>query len=249
MKIDENVYLIWKNLGETPLEALSRLRKEECIDDDIKMTYAGRLDPMAEGYIHILCGEKVHEKGKYTNMHKTYEVEFLVGFKTDTLDLLGLIIESSKVEIDQDIFLNETNRFISNNLGTIRQDYPAYSSKTVEGKPLFQWSREGKIDQIKLPSHEVLIKHVELNKTPVVIKGSDLIKNIESKIGLILGDFRQEEIIEKWRKSIDFDNDFFMYKIIIEAGSGFYVRKYIEDLSKYLRIPLVVYSIKRIRIF
>ena len=45
----DNVIIAYKNIGETPLECLERHRKERSIDKDIPMTYAGRLDPMAEG--------------------------------------------------------------------------------------------------------------------------------------------------------------------------------------------------------
>ena len=66
---------IYKNLGETPLQALERFRakmvKNGMADSAIKsawqkapMTYAGRLDPLAEGELLILIGDECKNKDK-----------------------------------------------------------------------------------------------------------------------------------------------------------------------------------------
>ena len=43
-----------KQVGETPLEMLDRLRIEQPSLRDEKLSYAGRLDPMAEGEMLFL---------------------------------------------------------------------------------------------------------------------------------------------------------------------------------------------------
>ena len=89
--MEKKSIIVYKNLGETPLECLERVRSEQGIADDIPMTYAGRLDPMAEGLLIILIGEECKNKEKYLGLDKTYEFKILVGFSTDTYDLLGMI--------------------------------------------------------------------------------------------------------------------------------------------------------------
>ena len=59
-------YFVHKRWGETPLEALERLRAEEGIAADVPMTYAGRLDPAAEGLLIILTGEECKNKDAYS---------------------------------------------------------------------------------------------------------------------------------------------------------------------------------------
>ena len=86
----DNVIIAYKNIGETPLECLERHRKERSIDKDIPMTYAGRLDPMAEGLMILLVGEECKNKDKYLGLDKTYEFKILVGFSTDTYVFLSL---------------------------------------------------------------------------------------------------------------------------------------------------------------
>ena len=83
-------YIIWKNLGETPLEALTRLREEVSIPSDVPMTYAGRLDPAAEGFLIVLTGEECKKKETYSSLTKTYMAEILVDVSTDSYDLLGI---------------------------------------------------------------------------------------------------------------------------------------------------------------
>ena len=58
------MYLTYKNIGETPLECLERIRLEYGKPKDIPMTYAGRLDPMAEGLLIILVGDDCKDKEK-----------------------------------------------------------------------------------------------------------------------------------------------------------------------------------------
>ena len=66
--MSEKLIIAYKNMGETPLECLERMRKEHRISDDIPMTYAGRLDPMAEGLMVVLVGEECKNKEKYLGM-------------------------------------------------------------------------------------------------------------------------------------------------------------------------------------
>ena len=87
---NKDLHLLYKNLGETPHEAILRYKKDHPEHKDLTMTYAGRLDPMAEGVLLVLSGDLVFEKDKFLDLPKNYEFEILWGFETDTLDLLGL---------------------------------------------------------------------------------------------------------------------------------------------------------------
>jgi tRNA U55 pseudouridine synthase TruB len=56
------------------------------------MTYAGRLDPLAEGLMIVLTGDDCMKKDEYTNMSKQYEVHSAcLASATDTYDLLGIV--------------------------------------------------------------------------------------------------------------------------------------------------------------
>ncbi len=92
----DKVIKIYKKKGETPLECIGNLKKQ---DENLKllsMTYAGRLDPLAEGVLLILVGDEVNNKNEYLKLPKEYEVDILFGFGTDTYDLMGKIIETKE---------------------------------------------------------------------------------------------------------------------------------------------------------
>jgi len=51
----KNILLLNKKEGETPLEALQAFRSKNKKYKGVKMTYAGRLDPMASGLLLVLA--------------------------------------------------------------------------------------------------------------------------------------------------------------------------------------------------
>lgn len=76
--------IIYKRIGETPLEAMEKARFNHPEWEKLPMTYAGRLDPVAEGLLLVLAGEDCKEKDKYLDLTKEYELSVLFGFETDT---------------------------------------------------------------------------------------------------------------------------------------------------------------------
>ena len=152
MNENKDLHLLYKNIGETPNERILRFKKDNPEYEGIPMTYAGRLDPMAEGLLLVLSGEEIKNKDEFTDLQKTYEFEVLWGFETDTLDVLGLVsTKSDSLAPSQNIISSSLQKFV----GKFEQRYPDYSSKPVQGKPLFQWAREGRLGEVEIPSHSV----------------------------------------------------------------------------------------------
>ena len=271
-------------MGETPLSALSRLREEQPEYPYLPLTYAGRLDPLAEGLLIILAGDECMKKDEYTMLPKEYEVKVLFGFATDTYDVLGLIddlemkrrdivpetafdillpsprifscwkislLEPSLCErVPGAICLHSVSETLQNNfVGDIEQAYPPYSSRTVEGKPLFQWAREGRLGEIEIPKHKVHLESIEIKKVEEITK-EKLHKYINSAIGSVKGDFRQEEILAKWEDvfSAESNSEYQVVTLTINCGSGTYVRSIANDLGNLLGVPALALHIKRTKI-
>ena len=93
----KKVLKVWKNTGQTPLDTIDQLRIDNPEYKDEKITYAGRLDPLAEGEMILLVGEEVHNKQDYLDLEKEYEVDILLGVSTDSFDILGLVEEEGVV--------------------------------------------------------------------------------------------------------------------------------------------------------
>jgi tRNA pseudouridine(55) synthase len=251
-KVFEGGLLLWKKLGSTPLEAIEEFRIEQGIGSEVKMTYAGRLDPAAQGELLVLIGNKCKEKDNYLGLDKTYKFQILIGPETDTLDLLGLVSSENNLEArplnkDEDLI-----RSISRDLvGAHQLPYPAYSSKTVEGKPLWQYAREGDYDglliQNLVPINRFIIhdlKFVNFKKT----EGADLVKYVETLVQKVSGDFRQDQVVAKWRNTIDLDFDYQILEFEVVVSAGAYVRQIAQRILEKIGKIGVVFSIVRTKI-
>jgi tRNA pseudouridine55 synthase len=234
------MHIIWKQLGETPLEALERTRIEVRIASDVPMTYAGRLDPAAEGLLVILTGEECKKKEDYTNLPKTYMAEILVGVSTDSYDLLGI---PTYVGEAKDI-LKKTQDYFENHLGIQTQKYPPYSSKTVDGVQLHEHARAG--TEVELPEHDVSLQAFE-DLSLEEVESSDILMRVGELTAGVTGDFRQKEIVEAWA-DLALPEKLPLLLVTLEVSSGFYIRQLAQDLGKALGTGACLYSLVRTQV-
>jgi len=239
---DPGVLVVSKRRSETLSDLLLRTRKEKNIPAETKITYAGRLDPMAEGLVILLVGESRYEKEKYQSLDKKYLFEVLFGVATDTFDALGKIQNVN--------FKNISEQDIRNVLPQIQQmnfEYPPFSSKPHDGEPMFMHARKNTLPE-KLPLQKGKIKELKL----LSIEEKDLAKVLDeiiSDIEKVNGDFRQSEIIEDWKKLKE-KNIVNVTIGTFEASvtSGLYIRSIAEAMDEVLDMPACALSIKRIQI-
>ncbi len=235
-----------KKYTETLAETLKRFRDTRPEFRDEKVTYAGRLDPMAEGLVILLTGNDVYKKDEFLGLDKIYEIDFIFGVGTDTYDILGILKNS--VENNFSIKIDDLKNILNRNICRIIQEYPPFSSRTINGKPLFFWTRENRLDEIIIPKKEVEIYDIEYlgSREYSVI---DFVKNVINDISLVRGDFRQDDIIFSWN---DFQSNHFSnvitYTIRVKASSGTYMRSLINKIGDDIGIPSVSVKIKRISI-
>lgn len=236
------VKYVWKPVGSTPLEVIEKLKEKYPKYKNEKISYAGRLDPMAEGILVLLIGDENKNREKYLNLKKEYESEIIFGISTDSNDGLGLITKIDLGEIDESKLTESIKGFV----GKQNQKYPDYSSKAVNGKPLYWWARNNKLDEIQIPSKEIEIYSVgiiSVDKISVEIMIATIINNIKK----VHGDFRQEEIVSIWEEFL-IDNEkssLVKLKIKLNCSSGTYVRQIANQLGDDLGIGAFAYSIKR----
>jgi tRNA pseudouridine(55) synthase len=272
-----NHIFIYKNEGETPLEALSRLRVEKPEFKDAVLTYAGRLDPMAEGVLLVLVNEENKNREQYLNLDKEYEVEVLFGVGTDTGDVLGKVLEFSSFETsgslrstrsfllktrsvgspvanqsllqEPDISQSEIQELLNTFAGHFTQSYPNYSSKTVNGKPLFQWVREGRLSEIEIPTKQVEIYSIEqIGESRMM--GKEVLEQVENRIAKVNGDFRQQEILESWREELKekMEQEFHLIKIKVSCSSGTYMRTLAENIGNSIGVSALAWRIIRTKV-
>lgn len=237
--------IVNKKKGETPLECLERVRLAEKIDPKTPMTYAGRLDPMAEGVLIILVGEECKNKEKYLGLDKEYEVEIVFGIATDTFDALGIIASVKNEDLVKN---NEKFVTFSSYVGKHIQAYPAYSSKTVNGKQLHEYARAGELPN-EIPTKEVEIYSIQKLEEKE-ITGREITEQVIKDIKLVKGDFRQEEIIKGWENFAEkySNKKFKIVKVKVACSSGTYMRSLANRVGKDAGTGAIALLIKRISV-
>lgn len=229
----QKVINTYKNLGETPLECLERIRIEHGIASDVSMTYAGRLDPLAEGELIILVGDECKNKEKYLGFDKEYEVDVLFGISTDTHDVLGMI-DGVKGGVVGDIDLNKY-------IGKFVQEYPRYSSRIIAMKEVPE----------EMPTKEVEIYSIE-NLGKIEMTGIEVLELVKKNIALVKGDFRQKEIVGKWEEVVSrelAEAKFSILKIKVKCSSGTYMRSLAKRMGEDEGLGALAMGIKRTIIF
>ncbi|HEY4874132.1 MAG TPA: hypothetical protein VIH86_01040 [Puia sp.] len=244
----KNLITVYKPVGMTPLEAIKNLRLLNPELTNEKITYAGRLDPLARGLLLLLIGEEAKLRSTYLSLPKIYEFEMVFGLQTDTSDMLGYLKEIRTKSAPKNLKLF-VNTFVNNFHGIQTQFYPSYSSKTVNGKPLFWWARNDKLSQISLPKHTIEIfafKTLSFGKISIL----KLEQKVKTAVKLVNGDFRQEEILRRWNeffaqtKEIELETA----KFSIHCSSGTYVREIVRQIGEEIGSGALTIDILRTKI-
>lgn len=224
-----------------------------------KLCFAGRLDPMARGKVLLLFNDECKKIEKYKNMNKIYKFKIVIGFQTDSDDPLG-IIQNINPNITPENIIEVKNKLLYNiETGPFKQSFHKYSSKCINGKPLWQITQENKNnenktkacnDELDLPSHLVSIYDYKIGKCEQYNfidwknKIINQINTIDKKCN-----FNQENIINQW-DNVNMDvNYIYAIPVTLTVSSGFYVRQFVRDFSNMIDFPLMVYDINRIEIF
>lgn len=243
----EKALNLYKPRGETPLQTLEAFQKSRPEYAEEKMTYAGRLDPMAEGVLVALVGDETKNREAYTDLPKEYSFEWIFGLSTDTYDLLGLPekIDEDFAEPDED----EVADHVRKTAGKLTQAYPPFSSKVVGGKSLFSLAKAGKIRESDLPRHEVEIYKTEYLGSKKTAK-EDLENFILKTVSSVDGDFRQKQVMADWKNRLSKSNreEYTIHSAKIGVSSGFYVRQFVHDLGVHFKTKAVTFSILRTRV-
>lgn len=231
---------VYKPRGKTPLECVLQYKKH-CRTEQV-ISYAGRLDPLAEGVLLLLVDGENGKRRDFEHLSKVYEVEGVFGLQTDSGDLMGMptIAQTSHT----DFKLCDIDRVAHRYIGTYPQRYHPYSSARVRGKPLFYWAREGKLGDIVVPTHEITIDSVQVCNLQNT-SSQQLVDACQAIVPYVHGEFRQKEIVAAWlemSRSLHFQQC--TLKVSCARG-GAYMRVLIEDIAAELGTFGFASSIKR----
>ncbi len=237
-----NLFVLNKPVGITPLQAITKLKQLKNELSEVPLTYAGRLDPMAEGVLLVLGGEQIKQKEQYLGLPKTYDATIAFNFSTDTFDLLGLAKSGvNKIEPQQSEIAEALNGFV----GETTLPLPPYSSVPVNGKPLWEWSRESRINEIEIPDRKTKIHSIQLFNFRQA-SAKDFLSSTKELILKVDGNFRQGEIIKTWERILtDSQENIHVVEIEVRCESGTYIRSLANELGKRLGGVSVLSALKR----
>ena len=204
----------YKKIGQTMNQVIDDIKK---LYHTKKITYAGRLDPLAYGLVIILTDDDIYKRDHYIGQNKVYQFQMINGIQTDTYDILGLIKNINS----NDFNMNKIN------VGKQLMEYPPYSSVPIKehNKP-YWFCALNNLLVVNKPTKEIEIFDIKLIDKQSKTK-NEIIELITDRINKItVNTFRQKEILEKWNTIEDKIYD--IYKLEIKISSGGYVR-YVAD--------------------
>lgn len=136
-----------------------RRRSKAKRDSRVKMGHGGTLDPLATGVLILGLGQGTKELNKFLTCTKTYETVVLFGASTDTYDRVGRILTKRPYD---EITRDKVESALDDFRGTFRQMPPLYSALKMNGKPLYEYAREGLSIPREIETREVEVSELEL---------------------------------------------------------------------------------------
>lgn len=132
----DGILLLDKAAGWSSNQAL---KKAQHLLNAAKAGHCGTLDPLATGLLPIVLGEATKFANDLLGADKTYLASLCLGVRTDTGDAEGRILARRPVELDRDAW----DRVVATFVGEIEQVPPMFSALKRDGKPLYEYAREG----------------------------------------------------------------------------------------------------------
>lgn len=140
----------------TGLSSNNALQKVKRIYFAEKAGHTGALDPLATGMLPICLGEATKFSQFLLDSDKRYRVIAKLGERTNTSDSDGEVVEVRDVKVDR----GQLERCIAKFRGETDQIPSMFSALKYQGKPLYEYAREG----IEVPreSRKINVYSIEL---------------------------------------------------------------------------------------
>lgn len=150
----EGIINVNKPSGITSFDVIRVLRKNL---KEKRIGHTGTLDPLAEGVLVVCLGRATRLVQDIEGYSKVYIAGFELGYRTDTYDIEGKIVEESEKKSVTKEMLEETlKKFV----GDIKQIPPMYSALKVDGQKLYDLARKG--IEIERKARDIHIDFIEI---------------------------------------------------------------------------------------
>ncbi|WYZ38660.1 hypothetical protein EsH8_III_000574 [Colletotrichum jinshuiense] len=153
--------LIERDLAAKMQESKQEWKRRRAVKKDsrVKMGHGGTLDPLATGVLILGVGSGTKSLGSFLDCTKTYETVVLFGASTDTYDRVGRILSRRPYD---EITKEKVEEAMESFRGKFQQIPPLYSALKMEGKPLYEYAREGKAIPREIVGRDVDVTELEM---------------------------------------------------------------------------------------
>lgn len=180
------ILLVDKPLHMSSNQALQQMKR---LFNAKKAGHAGSLDPLATGMLPISFGEATKFASHVLDADKEYDVEGLLGLTTTSGDGEGEILDRKTVPSDWRARLPD---ILARFEGEQDQHAPLYSALKYNGKPLYEYARQGieverKCRRICIHSIQLLSADNERFRIRVKCSKGTYIRSLIEDIGMAMG--------------------------------------------------------------
>ena len=151
--IKDGIINLLKPAGMTSHDGVQMLRRLTGIK---RIGHTGTLDPMAVGVLPLCIGSAARINEYLDLDYKKYRCEMQLGIETDTQDIWGTITNDNRGKFS--VSKEQVEEALNSFQGLISQYPPGYSAVRVNGKHLYEYSRQG--IEVEIKSREVDIKSI-----------------------------------------------------------------------------------------
>ena len=152
----DGVLLLDKPEGLSSNHALQRAKRAL---DARKAGHTGTLDPFASGLLVCCFGRATKISGNMLDADKVYSATLRFGEETDSGDLTGNITFQAPASF-QGVERHELEAALARFRGEIEQIPPMYSALKRDGKPLYEYARQG--IELERPARRLTIYELEI---------------------------------------------------------------------------------------
>jgi tRNA U55 pseudouridine synthase TruB len=197
---------------------------------------------MASGTLLILIGDACTERTRYDGLDKIYDFEVLLGIGSDSGDILGLPHGGRSNQLREGA-IQDT---LENLVGSYCLPYPAFSSKTIDGRALHAYARAGEMPA--RPVREMIVRTISYHGMRT-IKSANLVQEIIEKLSLLCvpenNDFRIDPIRRRWQEILAVPSSFAIVSARATVASGTYIRALAPFFAEQLGTSGLAYRIHR----
>jgi len=152
----DGVLLLDKPEGLSSNHALQRAKRTL---DARKAGHTGTLDPFATGLLVCCMGKATKISGAMLDADKTYVATLALGEETDSGDLTGNIVSRAPDDF-AGVPAARLEEVLAGFRGPIDQVPPMYSALKRDGKPLYEYARQG--IELERPARRVSIHRLDV---------------------------------------------------------------------------------------